>query len=75
MKEYVCIKGFNVPLCDDNGFDIENEYTDVEVGTVWYVPEDEEYRLVGGEVRLEHNVFGWIEITNEHLNEYFEPMR
>lgn len=71
-KAYRCIKGFNIPLCDDDGFDIENEYKDIEVGSVWNIPEDEDYRFIGGEVRLEHDVFGWLEISKEDLEEYFE---
>ncbi|MDU6037798.1 MAG: hypothetical protein E6Y83_05595 [Clostridium butyricum] len=70
-KAYKCIKGFNIPLCDDNGFTIENEYTDVEEGLIWNVPEDKDYRFIGGEVRLE-SYEGWIEITKEDLKEHFE---
>jgi hypothetical protein len=71
-REYKCIKGFSIERCDDDGFTIENEYEVIEEGTIWYVPEDEDYRFIGGEVRLESSELGWIEITFEHLKEYFE---
>lgn len=72
MKEYTCIKEFSIQVCDEDGFDVENEYINIEVGTVWHAPEDENYRFIGGEVRLESDSLGWIEITKEHLKEYFK---
>ena len=69
---YKCIKGFAIEMCDDNGANIEGEYSTVEEGTIWDLPEDAEYRFIGGEVRLENNDLGWIEITKENLEEHFE---
>ena len=68
---YKCIKGFSIDVCDGDGFTIENEYINVDEGTIWDVPEDKDYRLIGGEVRLENDNLGWIEISKEHLEEYF----
>ena len=34
--------------------------------------EDKDYRFIGGEVRLENDDAEWIEITKEHLEEYFK---
>jgi len=61
-----------IEKCDDDGFTIENYYFDLEVGTVLRTPEDEEYRLIGGEVRLESDSLGWIEISKEDFKKYFE---
>jgi len=69
---YKCIKGFSIEKCDDDGFDIEGEYFEVEKDSIWHIPEEEDYRLLGGEIRLESNSFGWIEIPLEYLKEYFE---
>lgn len=69
---YKCIKGFCLEICDDDGFTIDGEYTSVEKGSLWVLPEDENYRLIGGEVRLESNEFGWLEISKETLEENFE---
>lgn len=71
---YECIKGFLVEVCDDNGFTIENEYFEVEKGTIWNIPEDEDYRLIGGEVRLENPFDGWLEISKEHFKKYFRKV-
>ena len=69
---YECIKGFSIEVCDEDGFTIENEYMDIDKGTIWYIPEDEDYRFIDGEVRLENDDAEWIEITKEHLEEYFK---
>ena len=68
---YECIKGFLIEVCDEDGFTIENEYMDIDKGTIWYIPEDKDYRFIDGEVRLENDT-EWIEITKEHLEEYFK---
>ena len=69
---YKCIKGFLIELCDDNGFIIENEYMDINKGTIWNIPENEDYRLIDGEVRLENKEIGWIEITKETFKNSFK---
>ena len=69
---YECIKGFLIEVCDEDGFTIENEYMDIDKGTIWYIPEDKDYRFIGGEVRLENDDAEWIEITKEHLEEHFK---
>lgn len=74
MKQYECIKGFCIEACDGDGFAIENEYMDVDFGTIWSTPEDENYRLVGGEVRLENDTLGWMEISQEQLEECFKDV-
>ena len=70
-KVYKCIKGFSLEVCDGDGFTLENEYICIVENSVWFYPEDKDYRLIGGEVRLENEKYGWIEITKEYLGEYF----
>ena len=72
---YKCIKGFLLEVYDDNGFIIENEYVDINKDTIWYIPEDEDYRLIDGEVRLENEEMDWIEITKEAFKNNFEPIQ
>ena len=74
MKKYECIKGFLVPLCDGDGFIIENEDKYIEEGSIWHTPEDKNYRLIGAEVRLETSDcewLEWLEITQEDLEDKF----
>jgi len=69
---FECIKGFSLEKRDDDGFTLDNEYLIVEEGTVWHLPDNENYRFIGGEVRLESDVNGWIEMSNETLAEHFK---
>lgn len=73
-KQYQCTKGFSVEKCDDDGFTIEGKYTIIEEDSIWNIPEDGKYRLIGGEVRLESDEFGWIEMSKETLGEYFKEI-
>lgn len=68
---YKCIKGFSVEACDGDGGTIENEYMCINENSLWVYPEDKDYKLVGGDVRLDNEENGWIEISKEHLEEYF----
>ncbi|MFW9970259.1 MAG: hypothetical protein ACFFDF_08675 [Candidatus Odinarchaeota archaeon] len=72
MKQAKCIKGFSVPKCDDNGFEIENVDFIVKENTIWNIEEDEEFRMIGGDVRLVDDDYGWLEISNERFEECFE---
>lgn len=74
---YKCIKGFSVEKCDDNGFSIENEYEDIEVGSVWETG-DAANMMVGGldHIRLENiNDGSWLEIPKEMVDEYFKQIK
>ena len=73
--EYKCIKGFSIEQCDDDGSLIEGEYSTIEEGSIWFVPEDEDYRFIGGEVRLENEDGTWIEIDRDTLREHFEEIQ
>lgn len=71
---YKCIKGFSLEKCDDNGFTIEGEYEDIEKDSLWHIPKDEDYRFLGGEIRLENDESAWIEIAKESLEKCFMRM-
>lgn len=70
--KYKCINEFEIQMCDDDCFMIDNDYRNVPAGSIWEVSES---NLLGGEVHLVCisgcDDFGWIEITNEHLEENF----
>ena len=70
---YRCKVGFSVDRYDDDGRDME-EYEDIEVGSVFERSEDS-FRIAGGPDTI-HLVNGiqWLEITQEHLDEFFEPV-
>lgn len=44
--KYKCIKGFNLELIDDDGFSIENEYMNIDEGTILFIPEHDSYRFI-----------------------------
>lgn len=71
MKRYKCIKSFCVDNYDADGFLIENSSTVIEEGKIYEL--DESGRtMIGGEVHLDAIDNGsWLEITKEHLKEYF----
>ena len=71
---YKCIKSFDVPQCNDDGFTLENQDSFIKVGSIWNFQEEKEYRFIGGEVRLEHENGTWIEITKEDLNLCFSEV-
>lgn len=74
LKMYKCVKSFLLEEVDEDGFTIDGKYTHIEEGSTWYIPEDEDYRLIDGEIRLESDEFGWIEITKETLEQNFETI-
>ena len=77
MQKVKCIKGFFIDKCDDDGRSIANEYIDIEKGVVWEVEED--FRFVGGQVRLlaldSDTSFEWLELSKETFEEHFETIR
>lgn len=74
--KYKCIKEMCLPKCDDEGFDIPNEYGFVEIGSEWQQATG--ISVCGGEVHLDkvtgETEFEWIEISWETLEESFEEM-
>lgn len=71
MKKVKCVKGFFIDKCDDDGCSIENEYIDIKEGVIFEVQEDN-FRFIGGEIRLENENLEWIEISKETLKNHFE---
>lgn len=74
MKMYKCIKEFSLRTVDDDGSSIVNKYFDVPEGSIWNSPEDVGYRFIGGEIRLESDDLGWIEIDKATLKNNFEAV-
>lgn len=74
MKRYKCKKSFCVDNYDADGFLIENSATVIERGKVYELDESGS-TIIGGEVHLDCiNDNSWLEITNEHLKEYFKEV-
>lgn len=74
-KTYRCIKGFSIEKCDDDGFTLENEYMVVEECSIWHIPDEDNYRFIGGEIRLESDDLEWLEISKDTLKERFVLIR
>jgi len=73
---YKCIKQFSLDLLDDDGFPLsEDEQLNIAEGSIWYFPEDKDYRIIGADIRLENDDLQWIEITNEDFKEHFELIK
>lgn len=74
MKQYKCKKSFCVDKYDDYGFLIENSDVVIDKGKIYELDESGS-TIVGGEVHLDSVDDGsWLEITKEHLEEYFEEL-
>ena len=75
MKTYECIKPFNVPYYDieTDSYD-ESQFYDVEIGSVWEKEDDDiSGSYTGADIHLDGNN-GWIEVSEEHLREYFKEL-
>ena len=72
-KHYRCVKEFYVPLCDDDGYEVESgEMVPVEVGETFYrhpIPWMSDIRLEGVDN------YSWLEITREQFDECFEEVK
>lgn len=74
MKRYKCKKSFCVGSYNDDGFLIENNDVVIDEGKVYELDESG-HTIIGGDVHLDAIDDGsWLEITKEHLDEYFELM-
>lgn len=74
MKKYKCKKSFCVDKCDDDGFLIENDGMVIEEGKIYELSESDCMMICGAKhVHLDAVDDGsWLEITKEHLEEFFE---
>lgn len=74
MKQYKCKKSFCVDKYDDDGFLIENSSVVIDKGKIYEI-DDGNHTIIGGEIHLDSDEDGsWLEITKEHLEEYFEEV-
>lgn len=74
MKYFECIKDFNVDYYNDDGRYEEHQIS-IKQGSVWYVDEEADFRIINGEIRLiedKEGHYNWLEITQETLNGYFK---
>lgn len=74
---YKCIKDFSVDKYDDDGFLIENEYENIEIGSVWETG-DADNMIIGGldHIHLDNiNDDSWLEIPKEMIDEYFKQIK
>lgn len=72
IELYKCNKPFSLEVVDGDGFTLEDETVIIPEGSIWHEPEEVGYRFIGGEVRLESDDLGWIEICKDTLNKHFE---
>ena len=74
MKQYKCKKPFVVDKYDIDGFLIENSGVVIEKGKI-YELDDSGHTMIGGEIHLDSVDDGsWLEITKDHLDEFFEQL-
>lgn len=74
MKKNKCKKSFCVDKYDDDGFMIENAATVIEEGKIYELDETG-YMIIGGSDHVHLDAVddgSWLEITKEHLKEFFE---
>jgi hypothetical protein len=79
-KKYQCIKTFDIDQYDEDGAWNEGTMA-IKKGSKWY-RSNTSYRFIGGSdtIRLEkitkknRNDGGWLEISTEHLSEYFKEI-
>lgn len=74
MKEYRCKKGFTVDKYDGDGFLIESDGINVEKGDI-YTLDERGGIIIGGEVHLDNDNGGWLELCKEYLEEFFEEIQ
>lgn len=72
MKKYKCIKEFTVNKYDDN-FLMTEKTMKIKKGTVWNMANEVPYTINDGYhlERYTDNCIIWIDITKEHLKEFF----
>lgn len=78
IKRYRCIKSCIFDACDDDGFLIENQFKQIEVGSIW---QESNNMIAGGKDNIHLNredgpsgVMEWCEPLRRTLSEYFEPI-
>lgn len=72
MKKYECVKGFSVEKSDGDGWGTD-EYEIVKEGSQW-IDQESDYRIAGGEIRLEQEDGTWLELPKETIGESFKEI-
>lgn len=67
--KYRCVNEFYIEIYDDDWMPTE-EYKKIPSGSIWEL--DEHTNNIGGEVHLDNDEMGWIEISRDTLEECFE---
>jgi hypothetical protein len=78
LVEYKCKKTLYLEQCDDDGRLTDKQFAVVK-GSCWQEDTEYKYRICGGPdtVRLDRiapKKKGWIEITKDMLEQYFERL-
>jgi hypothetical protein len=77
LKKYECIKSFSTFKANDDGsmFDEDGNEENVSIneGTKW-TDYEQDYRFIGGEVRLEQEDGTWLELPKETIAENFKEI-
>ena len=81
MDEYRCIQDFYVEKCDEDGFSTD-KYACIPKDSIWTLSSESLEFAESSYVRLERvwksksaKTRPWIEITPEHLEQFFEKVR
>lgn len=59
----------------NNGFPMENNYATIKKDSKWFALEDEDSKIIGGEVSLEHEDGTLIEISKKNLELHFKEIK
>ena len=70
VNMFKCIKKLILEKYDDNGRLLEDEKFEVTKGSEW-VKDEDGYREIDGEIRLENDDAEWIEISRKTFKEHF----
>lgn len=75
IKEYECIKPFNVPIYDTETDSYDESRFYVEVGSLWQREDDDLFSnsYTGADVHLDGD-YGWVEVSEETLRECFKEL-
>lgn len=69
--KYRCVNSFTVDKYTDNGFNTEG-FVEISRDSIW--ERDNETNIIGADVHLDNTeTMDWLEISEEELEEYFEP--
>lgn len=82
IKRYRCIKSFQVDKYDNDGFDMEELYY-INEGDIYKLDIENPCLVPNSDLHLDlvedcngnKDVDGWLEITKESLEEYFEEVK